>query len=216
VKVEEKKFLIIYYDIVIIVWGPFNMNKIDHYLPVWHFAKKNKRIIDVQTYPPISDFYDVDFRKSMVIRSLFFLRGIRTKQSSPFSNLRNIIDFGFVLLEEDEREIVLGFVGKPWKWKGDIVPLSRKEFIHFHQPNYVQAVWNFAVEKTSVGEMVLTTETRIYCTSARAKRKFCMYWMLIHVFSGVIRNEMLRIINKEIVNKEREGKRSKKQNKDRK
>ncbi|MDR6226251.1 hypothetical protein [Desmospora profundinema] len=167
----------------------------DRYLPSWEFDKKKECSVQTETIPKASVVYDVDFGKSFIIRTLFFLRGIPTGMLT----LNDFIDNGFILLEESEHEIVIGLVAQPWTLKGNIVEIPREEFRNFHMPDYVKVVWNFSFEPIGKGRTKISTETRIHCTSHHAKKKFSPYWFVIGYFSGVIRREMLAIIHREVM-----------------
>ncbi|WP_199621255.1 hypothetical protein [Paenibacillus alkalitolerans] len=169
------------------------MKLIDKYLPNWDFAKVNKIRLNHKNIPDLSMMSEVDFGNSRMIRTLFFLRGLPTKNI----NVGNALRVGFILLDRNKSEIVLGLIAQPWKLKGNIRSANPDEFIRFDESDYIKAAWNFLIEKEQE-DLYLTTETRIHCTSGSAKRKFAIYWMIISYFSGVIRNEMLKIIKNEL------------------
>ncbi|WP_274362331.1 hypothetical protein [Paenibacillus thermotolerans] len=169
------------------------MKLIDRYLPSWDFAKSNKIPLNRKNIPDDSILYQVDFSKSKIIKLLFFLRGLSTKKLT----LDNALRFGFILLDRNDREIVLGFIAQPWKLKGNIINAAPDEFLRFDKSDYMKAVWNFRYDQEQE-DVYLFTETRIHCTSTGAKMKFSLYWSVIGFFSGVIRNEMLKIIKNEL------------------
>jgi hypothetical protein len=43
---------------------------------------------------------------------------------------------------------------------------------------------------------MLATETRVLCLDDSSRRKFKLYWTLIAPFSGLIRNEALRVVKR--------------------
>jgi hypothetical protein len=167
---------------------------IDKYLPSWDYGKVNKILLNYKKVPNISIIYHADFGKSKIIRTLFFLRGLPTKMLK----IDDFIESGFILLEENKNEIVIGLVAQPWKIKGNIIKLSSEDFYGFDKSDYVKVCWNFLIEKKNDEEMYISTETRIHCTSGKARKNFFIYWFFISYFSSVVRNEMLKIIGKEI------------------
>lgn len=169
------------------------MRLVDKFLPARDFSKSNKVRLNPQHLPDIAIIKRIDFRKSLIIKVLFFLRGLPSKKV----NIEDFLSIGFVLLDQNPQEIVLGLVAQPWKFKGNIRPVSPESFVQFNDPDYVKVAWDFRYEQKAQG-MFLTTETRIYCTSAAARKKFSIYWFLIGFFSGIIRTEMLRIIKKSL------------------
>jgi hypothetical protein len=168
---------------------------IDKYLVEWDFAKQNDVDVRIQSPPMISFLYDVDCGKSRLIRILFFLRGLPKRMFS----INGVLDMGFILLEEDQSEIVIGLVAQPWKLNGNIIKITPEQFMVFMGQDYVKVVWNFKIEKNLEGQVNISTETRIQCTSSKARRIFSIYWFFIGFFSGVIRREMLNIIKKELI-----------------
>jgi hypothetical protein len=80
---------------------------------------------------------------------------------------------GFELLADDkDRELVVG------TWV-----IDKRAF----------AAINFRITPAATGS-VITTETRVYAGDAAARRRFAMYWRLIHPGSAVIRRNWLRAI----------------------
>jgi hypothetical protein len=166
---------------------------IDKYLPYWDFTKSNQVLLNNKDIPKRSIMKHVDFGKSRIIKILFFLRGLSTKNI----NIDNALRSGFILLDENEIEVVLGLIAQPWKFKGNIIQITPDEFSRFDQSDFIRAAWNFRYEKRPEG-LYLTTETRVQCTSESAQNKFSIYWSIIGFFSSVIRNEMLKIIKNEL------------------
>lgn len=58
-----------------------------------------------------------------------------------------------------------------------------------------QSLMNFGT--ISDHQTLLSTETRVLCLSERAKKRFRPYWIVIAPFSGIIRKQMLRLIEKQ-------------------
>lgn len=169
------------------------MNLIDKYLPSWNYAKSNQIQLNNKDMPDASIVNHIDFSKSNIIKILFFLRGFSMRKLT----LDNAISSGFILLEQNDHEIVLGLIAQPWKLKGNIIQTTSDGFSQFDQPHFIKATWNFRYEQKQE-DLYVTTETRIHCTSRSALRKFSFYWAFISFFSGVIRKEMLKIIKHEL------------------
>jgi hypothetical protein len=114
-------------------------------------------------------------------------RGLPRVKNRPLAE--QMIEFGFVPLAETDDEIVLGFVGQPWKVYGGSMPRlhSAHDWRAFDEPGYVKAVMNFRVT-----EEALETETRIKATDPESRRRFARYWRLIRPGSGLIRRSWLR------------------------
>lgn len=131
-----------------------------------------------------------------LVRALFALRslpalltrgrGLPADKGRPLAE--QMLEFGFVTLADEEDELVLGFVGQPWKLSGGSMPrLTANEWRAFDEPGHVKAVMNF---RAAGG--VLETETRIKATDPVSRKRFARYWRLIRPGSGLIRRSWLR------------------------
>lgn len=120
-----------------------------------------------------------------VARTLFRLRGL------PSARDRRILQLeGFQPLAENPgRELVMGAVGKPWSSRGGLVRGADPRT--FREPGYAVMALDITYDGTT-----LATETRVLCTDAGARRLFRAYWLLVGPFSGVVRNDWLRAIER--------------------
>jgi len=78
--------------------------------------------------------------------------------------------------------------------------MSPREFKDFVKPDFVKVVWNFYIDELDRDRLNIITETRIHCTSSKARRRFSFYWFIIGYFSGLIRKEMLKLIKNKMIN----------------
>jgi hypothetical protein len=163
--------------------------RIDEYLPVFEHVEHHEMMMDSTPEQAYDALKKIDFSQSNLLKILFSLRGLKT---GTFQDLFK----NFVLLSEDPpKEIVIGIVGSPWKPTGNIIKVSKEQFIDFHTPGYAKAAWNFAFEQKGTQTLV-STETRVVCTDRRSSLKFSIYWFFIRPFSGWSRREMLRLLKK--------------------
>ncbi len=104
---------------------------------------------------------------------------------------------GFLLLaEEPNREVVLGTaVAAPPGFRPSHRP-TPEDFKNVRQPGFVLAATNFRFEDDGPGVTLVTTETRIFATSASVRRRFQLYWRVIYPGSALIRRMWLRAIKK--------------------
>ena|SRR5438094_9660359 len=112
-----------------------------------------------------------------LVRLLFRLRGLPT--TGTIGDL--FARMGFEELARDEREVVVGAAGTPWRPGGGVIPFAEAG------PGTVRIAANFLVE----GDR-LSTETRVQAVDDAARRMFARYWRLVGPFSGVIRRRWLR------------------------
>ncbi len=137
----------------------------------------------------------VDLGRSRLIRILFRLRGL-SRRTETLAGLEQI---GFTpLLDEPDRALVLGIVGRFWSPRGQLQRLSIEEFRHFEQPGWAKAVWSFVIEPTGTNRVRLVTETHIRCFGDGARRRFRLYWTVVGPFSGLIRRDMLRLVRQAV------------------
>jgi len=114
-----------------------------------------------------------------VIRVLFRLRGLSTGGTigELFTRMR------FEELARDDREIVVGVSGTPWRRSGGIRAFSAAG------PGMVRVAVNFRTDGSR-----LSTETRIAAVDDQARRSFLRYWRFVGPFSALIRRRWLRLI----------------------
>ena len=137
----------------------------------------------------------LDFSDSLLIRTLFRLRGL----PATATNLDGLLQVGFLLVDEiPDEEFVLGRVGKFWTVRAHIRQLDAVQYGEFSQRGYAKLAWNFAIRESPPGLVRLSTETRIVCTDDHSKSRFKLYWFLIGRFSGLTRKEMLRVVKRKI------------------
>jgi hypothetical protein len=171
---------------------------IDEFIPMYDFNEKHETIVRASAETVYAALNSFDFNESAVIRWLFRLRGLASKNSCDATTqvltLRDMTKFGFVILDEKpNEEILFGLVGKFWKPTGDLQKIKAEDFLAFDESGYAKAAWNFALTKSAARETRLTTETRVQCTDEASSSQFGLYWTFIKPFSGWIRQEALRL-----------------------
>jgi hypothetical protein len=145
----------------------------------------------------------MDFRRSLVVRSLMALRSVPALFSRETHggealgcDVDGLLRSGFVLLEERAgEEVILGLVGRFWTPSGGVQRVTPDEFRAWTRPGFARAVWNFALTQHADGRTcTLATETRVLCTDAASRSSFLRYWRVIGPFSALIRRVMLRSV----------------------
>jgi hypothetical protein len=149
--------------------------------------------------------WTADIGSSPVIKGLLALRSlpafILSRECRPRSRrkitLQTLIEAGFgKLAEEPGREIVLGVTGRFWRPTGNTLPFKQEDFLGAVPKGLARAVWNFSVQRSGAGQIILSTETRINCGDKASRIKFRAYWLLVRPFSGLIRLMMLRAVRR--------------------
>lgn len=164
---------------------------IDNFLPNYDLAERTC----IEIHAPIERVYAVvsslDMSSSTIICWFFRLRGLPRSALS----LQGMQRMGFnVLGQVQNQEMLLGLVGRFWKLRGDLQPVDALHFRNFSKEGFVKAVWNFTLLQRGNGTVHLSTETRVFCNDSKSRTFFCLYWLVIALFSKWIRREILRLI----------------------
>jgi hypothetical protein len=171
-----------------------NKMLIDEFLPNYDFSEKHEINIRTSAEKVYQAVNSVNLADSWVIWSLLNLRGLG-RSSGKTLTLRDMTKDGFAILgEKPNEEILIGLAGKFWTLTGSLQNINAENFRDFQTEGFAKAVWNFSLTKKSDEEIRLSTETRIQCLGDSSLSKFSFYWRFIQPFSGLIRNEMLRLI----------------------
>ncbi len=178
---------------------------IDEHLPHYEVARRYRTRIAGTPETIYAAARRVDFATSRIVRMLFAVRSLpalltrRPGLQRSSVTLNNIAGTGFVLLaERPPEELLIGVVGRFWKMRSNITPVAAERFREFHEPGYAKAVWNFSLRALEPPFSELATETRVYCTDARSRKRFKTYWFFVGPFSGLIRKIMLSMIRREV------------------
>jgi len=176
-------------------------SRLDELLPNYEFSERHRRRVRATPAAALAAVTTVTPGEMPLVRFLFALRsgpalltrgrGLPSDRARPLAE--QMIEFGFVPLADGEDELVLGFVGQPWRLSGGTMPRlsTPDDWNEFGEQGYVKAVMNFRVEPDSDGS-ILETETRIAATDDRSRRRFRRYWRVIRGGSGAIRRSWLR------------------------
>ncbi len=167
--------------------------RLEFWLPRFDFRETHSiqvRSTAERTYEALRT---LDMAASAWVKLLFRLRGLPA-YALRFEGLEKM---GFVRLEErPHREMILGLVGRFWTPRGGILRLDRDRFSRFQEAGYAKVVWNFLISGGEGGPLVVTTETRVFCTDPESRRSFRVYWLLVRPFSGSIRKRMLGAVKR--------------------
>lgn len=122
-----------------------------------------------------------------------YISGARTMPRPPFG----MSNFTLIDVAEGE-EAVLGLAGQFWRLDyGQDIIADASAFLRFEAAGAAKLAPNYAVEPLDGQRTRLTTETRVYCIDAQARRHFTPYWYVIRLVSGLIRRRMLANIKRE-------------------
>jgi len=163
-------------------------------MPTYDRSEIHRRTIDAPaaaTWTAMKELRGDEMTLMRVLMGIRTLgRGDRDGSRTVLSGFRSM---GFrPIAEEQERELVVGGIGRFWTPSGGLRKVEdREQFAAFEEPRYAKVAFNFRLEGGA-----LSTETRIAGTDEYASRRFGLYWFLIRPGSGLIRREWLRVIEK--------------------
>jgi len=172
---------------------------LDDVLPDWDFREVHQRRVVASAADLFAAVEAVTPAELPLFRLLMRLRSFgrrtlgRALDEPLFAQLQAQ---GFVLLGRDApRELVLGLIGTPWRIRGGLRPVPAPEaFTAFTDPGTVKVATNILVEDGRVA-----TETRVLASDADARRRFRTYWLVVRPWSGAVRREWLRAIERRAV-----------------
>jgi hypothetical protein len=177
-------------------------------LPAYDFCERHSTTVrsDVtQLYRMLREITPAElplFRRLMALRGL---PGLLTGQRGgrhfdlAIPLLSQVVGRAFVVVGDvPNHELVLGTIGQFWKPLGgeSCTFNSSREFQAFNEPGFAKAAINFVLEQEGERRCRVSTETRVRCTDAAARRKFLFYWFVIRAGSGLIRREFLRALRR--------------------
>ena len=179
--------------------------RLDEFAPAWQFREVHT--IRIAAAPPrvFEAILRVRADEIALFRTLTWMR--RFGRDEPRSILNpgdreSLIDVatssGFVrLADEAPRELVIGTVViAPPGTRGTLTPAVFQKPL---PPGFAVATMNFLVTADGMDGSLVSTETRVFATSADARRRFAAYWRTIYPGSALIRRMWLRAIERRAV-----------------
>ena len=177
---------------------------IDRFLPAYEWNEVHSIEVAAEPAAVLAAVRAVTAREMRLVGLLLWLRalparllGHRRLVRGGGPVLEEILRSAFVLLAENESEMVVGTVGRFWQPRATHAEIRDGDaFIAFDTAGWARAAMNFSVSEVGRGRTRLSTETRIAATDARARRRFGAYWLIVRPGSGLIRLLWLRAVKK--------------------
>jgi hypothetical protein len=179
---------------------PAAVRLLDRWMPDYdvhevHSTRVRARPLDIHRV-----LFEVTADEVWLFRALMTVRALGARRAGGSRPLLETAQAGgfAVLADEPGRELVLGVMGRFWRLRQrSIRPIgSPAEFASFAEPGFARAAMNFLIEPMDGGACLLTTETRVRATDARARRAFRAYWTLVHPGSAFIRRMWLHALKR--------------------
>ena len=165
---------------------------LNDFMPEFHFSERHQAKTLASPRDIFRSITTMDLSESSMVKFLYYLR--RMPRTSMTLAGMNKIGFKIIGTTED-KELVIGLIGRFWKPIPEMVDIPTEQFTKFNKKGYAKVAFNYFIEETAQGN-VLSTETRIFCTSSSSRVAFSVYWAIIRPFSGLIRRAMLKGILK--------------------
>ena len=179
---------------------------LDDFVPAYQFHESHSARIRASRDAVDRAMRMVTAKEIRFFRTLTWIRSPRLSRSretilAPSAD-RPILDValgsGFLLLaHEPGRELVFGTIlGLPFTADRP----RAAGFGAFDRPGFCKVAMNFLLREQGDGEILLTTETRIFATDSPARRRFAVYWRVISPGSALIRRSWLAAIKRRAEN----------------
>ncbi|MDB4906178.1 MAG: hypothetical protein JWO05_962 [Gemmatimonadetes bacterium] len=179
---------------------------LDSLMPTFDVVERHGRTVRAPIDATWAALFTTDFASSGILRALLGLRALpgvllqgpagwnalRARSAKPIT-LSTLESSGFTrIAERPPTELVFGVQGKFWTISAARCTLSATDFLDTPpHAGTARAAWNFELSSESPGVTRVTTETRVLCADAHARRRFLPYWAVVRPGSGIIRHAML-------------------------
>ena len=200
------------------------MNSISDFIPIAHFKEIHSTHIPAPAQQSWDALQNFELSESKLTSILFLIRGLKFPAISASKKYDwSFSWFGFFF--SGFHPIVIRPPHSFVLWLGLTLPDKKmsyhqkklfksiyKKFLQKNKDKFghrnivwqinenVDIGWDFQIVPISNHSCNLTTETRVFFRSKRFKQLFLPYWIIIRLFSGVIRLDMLRLIRKNAIN----------------
>lgn len=173
--------------------------RLDEFVPEWQFNEVHTRRIAGSPEVVFDAVRGIRADEIFLFRMLTWIRRFGRKLPESIINAGDdepLLDVatrsGFVWLANDRpHELVVGTAVLMPKGRTECVLPS--EFRESPGPGYALAAMNFLVTPDGAGSIV-RTETRVFATDRKSRRRFALYWFTIYPGSAFIRRMWLRAI----------------------
>lgn len=179
--------------------APSASSRLDDFAPRWQFSERHAIVVHAPPERVLDAIAAVTPREIALFETLTRIR--RLGRPGPVNILNVPADepilevatrTGFMWLAKTPLELVVGTVViAPTRER---LPRSAEAFAGLDAvPGFAKAAMNFRLQPQGHATL-LTTETRVFATDARSRRRFTAYWRVIQPGSDLIRRTWLRAI----------------------
>jgi hypothetical protein len=182
---------------------------LQRFMPRWRLRQVDHVAVTADPERAYRAARGVDLYRLAIARSLFGLRLVPERliawargREVPRTPAATIDQFtapgnGFHLLEDGEREVVVGAIGKVWRPSIEFADFTPDAFLGHDDRGWVMVAWSLAVSPRDGGSWI-TFDVRVDAGDEASWAKFSCYWRLIGPFSHAIRHGLLRSFAREL------------------
>lgn len=181
---------------------------IDRFIPDPDFVEIRELEIDAVPEEVMAVIRGTNLRDP-IISTLFAVRDLPNRvarrlgagraehRDVSFSNIPDVGPGWVKLAEEEDRELVLGAVGRFWHRDYGARDVAAEEFAGFDEPGYLKLAVGSRVEPLGYDHSRLHYEARVEATDDDAARRFRRYWKVIQSGNEVIVRRALQRLKAE-------------------
>jgi hypothetical protein len=116
---------------------------LDELIPSYDFCERHSTRMSATPAAALAAVKAATLREMPGVGPLFALRGIQAARDRPLVD--ELLGLGFDRLVDEEDELVLGYVGQPWRPGGGsrVRPASPEAWAAFDEPGYAKAALFF-------------------------------------------------------------------------
>ena len=178
-------------------YGRFMTTTLAEALPRSPFAERHALDVDASPEQVWAVLTDLRWNQLPVTDSLMLLRCLGQQR---LAGEQRVLEQGPVTLMclDPFRYAASAAIGRPWQLRPTPgpQPVDLQDLRDFDKPGWLKYGMDFTLEALPTGKTRIVTTTLCEPTDDDAGRRFRAYWVLIRPFSGLIRRDMLRAIDR--------------------
>jgi hypothetical protein len=167
---------------------------LDDLVPRYAHRTVHARPVDAPLADVARALHETPVTEARLARVLLAIRTLGRSLRQPPAPLADVGggETGFVPLVRGEREVVLGYVGRPWPGAEQPPAVEPSAFAALVPDDTVKVGLSLRCAPASYGTL-LVTETRI-AVGPHAEEPFGRYWAVVRLGSGLVRRSLLAAV----------------------
>jgi hypothetical protein len=169
---------------------------LDGFMPLYDVVERHYVHVAAPAALTLDAARALDAQDSCIIRAVFrgrelMFRSERDEAPPPKGLLAGALAIGWGVLADEEHEIVLGAVTRPWEPNPVFRDLVPRDFAGFAEPGYVKIAFTLRADPIDEVSSIFRSETRAIATDMEARARFRKYWAMVSPGVALIRRAML-------------------------